>query len=496
MAPVLSLLRSMAEKGTQRAGDLLLRGAHRGRSVRARRSSSALRRGARPAVRPRPLRRTATVGRRDGARHRRRRPDARRTSPRSTPTSAGRRRWSTRRSPCWSAKGCPSRASTSTSSRRPRTDRERGAPWPQDDGNRRRSVPKPVFTDAEAGAKEFPSSRSRSYNYFDAAQAPRVGLRGRDRRRPARSRAPPDPGLGLRVRQRDSGYPQEWTELKSSNWHAFLDPNEEWEQTIYRNNANTVRQIRRPSPTPRRGDAFAAWNTAWAQDRRAPRVGVGARRARPGHARLHAGPARRADEHDQQRALPSARCTSCASRRTSSSTTSRSPSRSRASTAPPTRRPGRTTRSGRRRARTSRSSPASATGARRSSRPPSCSSRSSASCSAAGSSCRPRRCRATSSPRRSWARASPTSPASSAARGRCSGCWPTTRQHGDARSARCRAGWTVDPGQPARRAAAAADLVAALREGRALRGLAGALAASAYDLLDDLALETPKEVTA
>jgi propane 2-monooxygenase small subunit len=29
-----------------------------------------------------------------------------------------------------------------------------------------RSVPKPVFTDAEAGAKEFPSSRSRSYNYF------------------------------------------------------------------------------------------------------------------------------------------------------------------------------------------------------------------------------------------------------------------------------------------------------------------------------------------
>ena len=30
-----------------------------------------------------------------------------------------------------------------------------------------RSVPKPVFTDAEAGAKEFPSSRSRSYNYFE-----------------------------------------------------------------------------------------------------------------------------------------------------------------------------------------------------------------------------------------------------------------------------------------------------------------------------------------
>ena len=97
-------------------------------------------------------------------------------------------------------RGCPSRASTSTSSRRPRTDREQEEDRAEGTTvTSERSVPKPVFTDAEAGAKEFPSSRSRwSHNYFDAAQAPRVGLRGRDRRRPARSRAPPDPGLGLR----------------------------------------------------------------------------------------------------------------------------------------------------------------------------------------------------------------------------------------------------------------------------------------------------------
>ena len=65
-----------------------------------------------------------------------------------------------------------------------------------------RSVPKPMFTDAEAGAKEFPSWQSRSYNYFE----------------PRKRRATvyedvtidvqPDPerhltpGLGLRVRQR------------------------------------------------------------------------------------------------------------------------------------------------------------------------------------------------------------------------------------------------------------------------------------------------------
>ena len=105
-----------------------------------------------------------------------------------------------------------------------------------------RSVPKPVFTDAEAGSQEFPSSTSRSYNYFT----------------PAKRRATiyedvtvdvqPDPERHLTqgwiygFADGTSGYPQEWSALKSSNWHEFLDPNEEWEQTIYRNNANVVRQ--------------------------------------------------------------------------------------------------------------------------------------------------------------------------------------------------------------------------------------------------------------
>ncbi len=33
-----------------------------------------------------------------------------------------------------------------------------------------RSFPKPEFTDAEAGALDFPSSNSRSYNYFKPAK--------------------------------------------------------------------------------------------------------------------------------------------------------------------------------------------------------------------------------------------------------------------------------------------------------------------------------------
>ncbi len=126
-----------------------------------------------------------------------------------------------------------------------------------------RSVPKPVFTDAEAGAKEFPSSTSRSFNYFT----------------PRKRRASvyedvtidvqPDPARHLTqgwiyaFADGSSGYPEEWTALKSSNWHEFLDPNEEWEQTIYRNNANVVRQISGNLANARLARAFDAWNKRW-----------------------------------------------------------------------------------------------------------------------------------------------------------------------------------------------------------------------------------------
>jgi propane 2-monooxygenase small subunit len=126
-----------------------------------------------------------------------------------------------------------------------------------------RSVPKPVFTDAEAGAKEFPSSMSRRFNYFT----------------PAKRRASvyedvtidvqPDPERHLTqgwiygFADGTVGYPQEWTALKSGNWHAFLDPNEEWEQTIYRNNANVVRQVQQNIENAKAARAFQAWNRSW-----------------------------------------------------------------------------------------------------------------------------------------------------------------------------------------------------------------------------------------
>ena len=51
--------------------------------------------------------------------------------------------------------------------------------------------------------------------------------------------------------------------LKSSNWHGFLDPNEEWEQPIYRNNANVVRQISQNIEQGGLAGAFSQFNSAW-----------------------------------------------------------------------------------------------------------------------------------------------------------------------------------------------------------------------------------------
>jgi propane monooxygenase small subunit len=126
-----------------------------------------------------------------------------------------------------------------------------------------RSVPKPVFTDAEAGAKEFPSSTSRSFNYF----APRK--RRATVYEDVTVDVQPDPARHLTqgwvyaFANGDAGYPEEWTVLKSSNWHAFLDPNEEWEQTIYRNNAAVVRQIQQNVEHGRLAHVYDSLDPAW-----------------------------------------------------------------------------------------------------------------------------------------------------------------------------------------------------------------------------------------
>lgn len=126
-----------------------------------------------------------------------------------------------------------------------------------------RSFPKLEFTDSEAGALTFPSSKSRSYNYY----------------KPAKLRATmyedvtvdvqPDPDRHLTqgwiygFADGPGGYPHEWTTAKASNWHAFLDPNEEWEQSIYRNNSAVVHQVELCLKNAKRARVYDSWSSTW-----------------------------------------------------------------------------------------------------------------------------------------------------------------------------------------------------------------------------------------
>jgi len=149
-----------------------------------------------------------------------------------------------------------------------------------------RSVPKPVFTDAEAGAKEFPDSRNRRFTYYTPAK-----------RRPTHYEdvtveVQPDTrhylsqGWIYGFSDGTGGYPLAWTALKSwgsdrpeperypgsggkgyewpaLGWHEFRDPNEEWELTLYRYNANVVRQLNQNVDNARQSKAFDQWNRSW-----------------------------------------------------------------------------------------------------------------------------------------------------------------------------------------------------------------------------------------
>ncbi|WP_439379881.1 toluene hydroxylase [Amycolatopsis lexingtonensis] len=151
-----------------------------------------------------------------------------------------------------------------------------------------RSVPKPAFTDAEAGAKVFPDSTARQYNYFTPAK------RKQSHYEDVTVEVQPDPrhylsqGWLYAFADGKAGYPLEWTALKAwgsdrpvperspgsggkgydwpaHGWHEFRDPNEEWELTLYRYNANVVRQLNQNIDAARQAKAFEQWNRNWVE---------------------------------------------------------------------------------------------------------------------------------------------------------------------------------------------------------------------------------------
>ena len=149
-----------------------------------------------------------------------------------------------------------------------------------------RSVPRVVHTDAEAGAKEFPDSHSRNFNYFTPVK------RKQSHYEDVTVEVQPDPrhylaqGWLYGFADGKGGYPLEWTALKAwgsdrpepkrgpgsggqgypwpaHGWHEFRDPNEEWELTLYRYNANVVRQLNQNIDAAREAKAFDQWNNNW-----------------------------------------------------------------------------------------------------------------------------------------------------------------------------------------------------------------------------------------
>ena len=152
--------------------------------------------------------------------------------------------------------------------------------------NQPRSVPKPVFTDAEAGAKTFPDSTKRNFNYYTPAK------RKQSHYEDVTVEVQPDPrhylsqGWLYGFSDGRGGYPLDWTALKAwgsdrpeperypgsggkgydwpaLGWHEFRDPNEEWELTFYRYNSNVVRQLNQNVDAARAAKAFEQWNRNW-----------------------------------------------------------------------------------------------------------------------------------------------------------------------------------------------------------------------------------------
>jgi propane 2-monooxygenase small subunit len=149
-----------------------------------------------------------------------------------------------------------------------------------------RSVPKVVFTDAEAGAKVFPDSSERNFNYYVPVK------RKQSHYEDVTVEVQPDPrhylsqGWLYGFSDGRGGYPLDWTVLKAwgsdrpepkrtpgsggkgypwpaLGWHEFRDPNEEWELTLYRYNANVVRQLNQNIQAARQSKAFEQWNRNW-----------------------------------------------------------------------------------------------------------------------------------------------------------------------------------------------------------------------------------------
>src|SRR6516225_8340702 len=149
-----------------------------------------------------------------------------------------------------------------------------------------RSVPVVHFTDAEAGAKDFPDSKARTFNYYTPQKRKRTHYEDVTVEVQPDTRHYLSQGWLYGFSDGVGGYPLDWTALKAwgsdrpeperypgsggkgydwpaLGWHEFRDPNEEWEFTLYRYNSNVVRQVTQNIEVARQSKAFDQWNRNW-----------------------------------------------------------------------------------------------------------------------------------------------------------------------------------------------------------------------------------------
>lgn len=119
------------------------------------------------------------------------------------------------------------------------------------------------ITNAGAGAATFSGSESRSFNYFTP--------KGRHASvyEDVTVDVQPDPkryllqGWLYAFADGTAGYDESWTKMKSSDWHVFRDPNEQWERTIYIRQSSMVHQIQQTLAMAKSQNVYANWDTSW-----------------------------------------------------------------------------------------------------------------------------------------------------------------------------------------------------------------------------------------
>jgi propane 2-monooxygenase small subunit len=116
---------------------------------------------------------------------------------------------------------------------------------------------------AAAGAKNFPGSDSRQYNYYEPKG--RRATHYED----VTVDVQPDPERYLlqdwiiSFGDGTSTYSKDWTSIKSSDWHTYRAPDQEWERTHYQRQSTICGMVKNVVDNARRAGAPKRFDPAW-----------------------------------------------------------------------------------------------------------------------------------------------------------------------------------------------------------------------------------------